>query len=217
MAIILSHTVRRLPARMIAHTFLVDIKEKIPIECLNGNEAGPSAVKVAQHVQFYTSVFEIMLEVESGPESEVNNATVEPVSAQTMGEWKLFGHVIRKGKWVVNQRCNSPGTWIYSDDFLLLQVSCGTLSVDSMLSLFTGRLEEIATALSSGNRIISHSENRERYRESVMSSFGSGESSFSVSPGTGFDFSQGSAIRTALPRISFVTIEEISDTSWLFE
>jgi len=222
MVTVLSRSVKRMPAQLAVFTFIVDIGENIPIECIPEGDHTTSAMASLRHSLFPTSTFEITIETEA---KTVNNATIEPVIARKHGQWSIFGFIIRRGNWTVTRRCcdaeasGQPGChWVYSDDFLLLQVSCGTVGVDSMLSLFTGRLEEISKAIRAGNRIVPHAENRQRYRETAEVSITNlQKSSYSAFSGIGIDLSPGSSLQGAFPGISVSAIEEIHDTSWLFE
>lgn len=241
---ILSHTSRKIRGEGISHSFLVDIGGEIEIHGVCEGEPLRGGLVFSDPFYQKTRHFEIIIDVPHGGERDtVENISVYPVHARKKRDLRLLGFRIKKGRWVITERPEStrygiPAVqWIYTDDFCLLHLTSGSNSVEAMTDLVITKIDEIASSIRNGNRIQSHRENEESYRESVKTllidpSAGelrvTGNLSAAISPGLQFPKNtggKGTGI-TAMPiefadkrllNLRLSEIDEINDMSWMFE
>jgi len=222
--------------------YLIDVGHRIGIRQAARLPAGK--VRASAVPNPATRYFEVEIdESRAHGESTYAFQNIFPVEARRKPDWHILKFRIRHGGWTVTERIPSRATddeppWIYTDDFNILFLSSGGRhDLPMLIGLITAKLDRIACSEYAGMPIPSQFESQQAYRDAFGSIFHDGvDGAFRntllyrqyTAASTGKQPVPGRmtetraeitapAFQLADLDINLDQIEELNDTSWLFE
>jgi hypothetical protein len=171
MTAIIYHHYQKVDKNHINHSYLIDVGDEIEVQQIMEYKwkVFDSVILKPPHPR--TRFFELVVkEYHDRSSSLIDDLHIFPVEAQKKPDLKILGITIKKGRWEITERIYKKTNtteiqWIYTDDFHLFAITHATENLDTIIDDILSRIDEIASSITSGYRVLSHMENQRMRRE----------------------------------------------------